>query len=224
MYVVSIAGGALRELTSDFARDRTPRWSSDGRQIFFYSDRRGFQLWAIDADGGGLRQLTKRLEGQLGFPVPSPDGTRIAAIDLDARQVLIYDAGDFSTPREILPPFPDSTAAFARPTNWSPDGRLLAAIGQGGRGGVWVYSFDARAYRRVADGVSPRWLSDGRRLIYQTGGRLFIVDTASGAGREVLAIPGETLAAPALTADDSQLFFLHGATSSDIWLMRFDDK
>jgi Tol biopolymer transport system component len=224
LYIVSSAGGALRELTHDFARDRSPRWSSDGRHIFFYSDRRGFQLWAIGADGGGLRPLTNRPEGQLGYPVPSRDGLRVAAVDQDARQVLIYDSADFSMPREILPPFPDATASFTWPTDWSPDGRLLAATGQGGRGGVWVYSFDARAYRRVADGSTARWLSDGRRLIYQNRGRLFIVDTASGAGREVLAIPGETLGQAALTADDSQLFFTHGATSGDIWLMRFDDK
>jgi serine/threonine protein kinase len=224
LYIVSSAGGALRELTHDFARDRSPRWSSDGRQIFFYSDRRGFQLWAIDADGGGLRALTNRSEGQLGYPVPSRDGIRVAAVDQDARQVLIYDSADFSKPTEILPAFPDATASFTWPSDWSPDGRLLAATGQGGRGGVWVYSFDARAYRRVADGSTARWLSDGRRLIYQNGGRLFIVDTASGVAREVLAIPGETLAQAALTADDSQLYFTHGATSGDIWLMRLGEQ
>jgi hypothetical protein len=38
-------------------------------------------------------------------------------------------------------------------------------------------------------------------------------------------MPGENLAAARLAADDSRLFFIHGATESDIWLVRFgDDK
>ena len=36
-----------------------PRWSPDGRQIVFYSNARGSRdIYVIDAEGGGLRQLT----------------------------------------------------------------------------------------------------------------------------------------------------------------------
>ena len=47
-------------------------------------------------------------------------------------------------------------------------------------------------------------------------------NTVSNASHEVLAIPGETISANArLSNDDTQLFFLHGKTTSNIWLMRF---
>ena len=123
-----------------------------------------------------------------------------------------------------MPTFPDSTDGYPRATDWSPDGRLLAITQNGGLGGVWVYSFETRAYRRVADGNDPVWLGDGRRLIDEKRGRLFVADTASGATREVLANAGESMSQPRLAADDSQLFFMHGTIDGDIWLMRFDQK
>jgi hypothetical protein len=49
-------------------------------------------------------------------------------------------------------------------------------------------------------------------------------EVESGAVREVLAIDGETLGYPRLSADDSQLFFLRGTSDADIWLVRFDQK
>jgi hypothetical protein len=52
-------------------------------------------LWSIDADGGGLRQLTNEPVRQLIHPVPSRDGARAAAAEGYVRQVLIYDARDF---------------------------------------------------------------------------------------------------------------------------------
>ena len=79
LYVLTVANGSLRRLTNDFARDRLPRWSPDGRSIYFYSDRRGYQIWRINADGSDLRQLTNE-PGLLRMnPSPSPDGTRLAA-------------------------------------------------------------------------------------------------------------------------------------------------
>lgn len=35
IYVLSTSGGDPRQLTNDFARDRAPRWSPDGRQSSF---------------------------------------------------------------------------------------------------------------------------------------------------------------------------------------------
>lgn len=226
VYVVSVADSSLRQLTNDFARDRAPRWAPDGHGIFFYSDRARYALWRIEADGSGLRQLTTGAERY--FPVPTRDGSRIASVDLNARQLYVYETDDFSKPPEVLPPFPHpNPTAYPQPNDWSPDGRSLLITSLGGDS-LWLYSRDTRTYRRLVD-ISPGlngagiWL-DGRRIVYANRGRLFITDVSSLSTREILAVPGEVLTTPHVTADGSQLFFLRSTSDGDIWLMRFETR
>ena len=109
-------------------------------------------------------------------------------------------------------------------SDWSPDGRQIAVEGVGGRTGVWVYSLNTRSYRRFGDGNTPAWLADGRRLVYDYRGRLWVLDTITGGTKELLAIPGEELDFPLPIAGDSQLVFRRGSYSSDIWTVRFGEK
>jgi Tol biopolymer transport system component/predicted Ser/Thr protein kinase len=221
IYVVSVADGGFRQLTDDFARDRSPSWSADGRRVFFYSDRAGdYDVWSVDADGGGLQQLTRG--AWRGYPVASRDGSRVAMNDIVQHRLFIYDAADFTRPVDTPPPVPDASVVNPRPQDWSPDGRSLLFWSAGGTG-VWRYSIENRSYPRFTDGSGGNWLQDGLRFIYANGGRLHLFDTASNTTREILAMPGENLAAARLAADDSRLFFIHGATESDIWLVRFGD-
>ena len=220
LYVVTLPGGALRRVTNDRARDGGPRWSPDGRHIFFYSDRSGpSELWRIDADGGGLKQLTTT--GSLEFPVPSQDGARVLATDTTGQQLFIFAVRDFSKPLEKLPPLIDSTVSYLVPDTWSPDGRQISISGYGGHKSVWVYSLESRTYQRLADGDETSWLADSRRLVYKNRDRLWVVDTISGDTKEVLGIPGETLGYPMLIAGDSELLFIRTVLSSDVWTVRF---
>src|SRR6185295_1597256 len=55
LFVIRSDGSGLRRLTDDAAKDRLPRWWSDGSRILFYSDRGGsYGAWTIGADGKGL--------------------------------------------------------------------------------------------------------------------------------------------------------------------------
>jgi Tol biopolymer transport system component len=118
---------------------------------------------------------------------------------------------------------PDASVLNPRPQDWSPDGQSLL-FWSAGSSGVWRYSIGNRTYTRLTDGSGGHWLQDGRRFIYANGGRLHLFDTASNTTREILAMPGENLAAARLAADDSQLFFVHGTIDSDIWLVRFGEQ
>jgi serine/threonine protein kinase/Tol biopolymer transport system component len=225
VYVIATADGAIRQLTNDFARDRSPRWSPDGREIYFYSDRRGYQLWSINLDGGGLRELTSGSDLRPFTPVPSRDGTRLAAADLDYRQQLIYDSRQFGKAPEKLPPVPDDAGPSPRPWDWSPDGRslLLGAPGGPNGGASHIYSFDTRAYRRLAPGTGWSWLGDGRRMVFARAGQLATYDVASGMTSDLLTLPGFALVFPRLAENDSRLYFLRTAVAADIWLVRFGE-
>jgi Tol biopolymer transport system component len=80
IWIAPAAGGAPRALTSSTKHDRHPRWSPDGKQILFESDRSGEnQLWVIDLGGGEARQLTT-LATEAGNGIWSPDGKWVAFV------------------------------------------------------------------------------------------------------------------------------------------------
>ncbi len=69
-----------RQLTATSKKDRHPRWSPDGKQLLFESNRSGEnQLWVIDLDGGEARQLTT-IATEAATGIWSPDGKWIAFV------------------------------------------------------------------------------------------------------------------------------------------------
>ncbi len=150
--LIAATGSGLRHLVNDRYRDRNPRWSTDGRQIFFYSDRgQDYEIYSIDRDGGGLRQLTDT-GGKRFYPVPSRDGSKVLAGDITSYELFVYDARDFSKAPDRLPSLPpELRGPTFIPSDWSPDGRSVSGISGAT---IWVYSFETRAYRRVGTGVS----------------------------------------------------------------------
>lgn len=74
IYVTSIGGGSLKQLTTGDTSATSPRWSPDGKKIAFTT---GSQIWVMDPDGDDKEQLTKIATGAAS-PVWSPDGKWIA--------------------------------------------------------------------------------------------------------------------------------------------------
>ncbi len=61
-------------------KDRHPRWSPDGKQILFESNRSGtYQIWVIDVGGGEARRLTD-IATEANTAIWSPDGRQIAFV------------------------------------------------------------------------------------------------------------------------------------------------
>ncbi|HEX9984440.1 MAG TPA: amidohydrolase family protein [Thermoanaerobaculia bacterium] len=80
LYVIPIAGGEAKALTSGIAWDMQPRYSPNGRWIAFTSDRAGGDnIWIVDRDGSNPRQVTKETFRLLNSPAWSPDSDYIVA-------------------------------------------------------------------------------------------------------------------------------------------------
>jgi dipeptidyl aminopeptidase/acylaminoacyl peptidase len=78
IWVVPAAGGAAAKLVATEKSEDRPRWSPDGRQLAFVSNRDGSsQIWIIPASGGEARKLTAIATEASGITW-SPDGKWIA--------------------------------------------------------------------------------------------------------------------------------------------------
>ena len=83
LYVIPSTGGDAKRLTSGPAWDCQPRFSPNGKQIAFISDRNGSDnLWLINVDGSQIegkdaKKVSEETDDQLGSPAWSPDGNYI---------------------------------------------------------------------------------------------------------------------------------------------------
>ncbi|UXI68657.1 amidohydrolase family protein [Tahibacter amnicola] len=75
LYLLPIEGGTAKRVTSGASWDVQPRFSPDGKEIAFTSDRAGGNnLWRIRTDGSNAKQVTKENFRLLNNPVWTPDG------------------------------------------------------------------------------------------------------------------------------------------------------
>jgi Tol biopolymer transport system component/tRNA A-37 threonylcarbamoyl transferase component Bud32 len=230
LYVCRPDGTGLRQLTSDVAIDRVPRWSPDGKWVAFFSERAGqLQIWRIrGADGSGLQQMTD--SGSI--PAWSPDSKRLAtakAFQSTTRVTMVVDASRTASEQspEMLPAPSEALGQFI-PISWSPDGAGLAGqLGFSDRGGAGVvlYSFASRAYQRMTDfGEWPAWFGDSRRILFVHRGREFwVLDTRTKQTKQIYSTIWHTLGPPRLTRDGRAAYFSRRVTESDIYLLTFEE-
>lgn len=190
LYTLPITGGTATRLTSGMAFDRMPRWSPDGRQIAFITDRSGGNnLWVISADARDTLQLSKTTDDMFISPAWSPDGKYVAVTRsvTGGPKVFLYHIDGGSGVQVIREPAALSTVG----ATFSPDGRHLWFAA---RTGSWtynaifpqyqVYSYDrelgittpmtSRYGSAFRPEISPdgRWLTYGSRHDEKTGLRI----------------------------------------------------
>jgi dipeptidyl aminopeptidase/acylaminoacyl peptidase len=80
LYTIPVAGGTATRITSGTGWDQQPRYSPDGKQIAFISDRNGSKnVWIANADGTRPRILTKSERINFASPIWSADGQYVIA-------------------------------------------------------------------------------------------------------------------------------------------------
>ncbi|MEV0598510.1 amidohydrolase family protein [Streptomyces sp. NPDC050315] len=122
LWVAPTSGGAPRRIvkTAPTRYLLAPSWTRDGRALVYADDRDGlFAVRRRDVATGEERVLA---EGGRVHPALSPDGRRLAALDMSGNLVVRdLDAG---TERKLAAPL-GAGGLPGRPS-WSPDGRYLA--------------------------------------------------------------------------------------------------
>jgi dipeptidyl aminopeptidase/acylaminoacyl peptidase len=85
IWIYEKQSGSIRQLTYSGKSEFIPRWSPDGKQVAFLSDRADWQqVYAMPADGGEASALTKGKRDVRNFAW-SPDGKQLAFLAPDAK-------------------------------------------------------------------------------------------------------------------------------------------
>jgi serine/threonine protein kinase len=218
--LVSRDGKTQRDLTNDAPFDRYPRWSPDGKQIAFASDRNGnYQIFMVGADGANLRQITSATAPPGSFPIFSPDGRRLAYTGTNEAFILDLTGNpNEQTPQQIQ----IETGSRMAVWDWSPDGTKLACVlFDGTERNIGVYSFETNRYEKVvpAGDVIPSWLPDSRRLIYAVENKIFIADIETKKTRELISHPTDQLRSPFVSRDGLLLYYTVHTSENDVWML-----
>ncbi len=238
VWIKELPNGPLSRLTFAVEEDRKPRWSTDGRNLFFLSDRDGPRaLYSKPADGTGIASLVYEHEVGLASAVVSPDERwlilRTAGVAgiAGGRDISAVELGVDSVPTPLLAAdFDESAPAL------SPDGNWLAYISnETGRYEVYIRPFpDVESGRwqiSTGGGHAPVWAHSGTELFYRDpedqmiAARIGVSGTRLSVGeRRVLfrLAPGylgnETLASGYfdVTADDQRFLLARPAGLGDL--------
>jgi eukaryotic-like serine/threonine-protein kinase len=229
VYIMRPDGSDLRDLTDDnFRNDGWPRWSPDGKRIAFTSRRTGdYELWVINRDGSGLRQLTDSKGAH--YSPWSSDG-RIAYSDHWPKNECVIiepDKGGSELKPLYLTSLPNPSMSFEG-WSFSPDAKKLAGINHlpnGSHSGIGIYDLASGAYEWLTDfGDWPVWLNDNRRLLFVSQGKIFLYDTQSRQYRPVLTVTDQDvdIGSASLSRDNRMIYFTFVSAEADIWLMNLD--
>jgi Tol biopolymer transport system component len=172
-------GSDQQNLTPKPGNQLGPRWSPDGRAILFtaappgqprsasgwpYSD-----VYVMNADGSGQRNLTHTPKAGESDPAWSPDGHHIAFSRLAGPpwvvRIVVMNADESGKHAVTQKLHKIGDALWTGATvGWSPDGRRIAFDDHDA---IYVVNADGSELRRLAQNAAfQSWSPDGRKLIF----------------------------------------------------------
>ncbi|MEO6349040.1 MAG: hypothetical protein ABIP53_00105 [Candidatus Limnocylindrales bacterium] len=121
LYTVELDGTKLEQLVPPETGATSAQWAPSGRQIAFTSERgRDNQVWVVNADGSGARQLTTYGDGSVSIvPIWSPDGSKLLFQRKRAGEVTLWTVNSDGTDLKQLTPTPVAND-WIGPYTWWP--------------------------------------------------------------------------------------------------------
>lgn len=145
-----------------------------GGCIAFASNQTGRnQVYVINVDGSGLRQITNLEEGAC-QPDWSPDGKRLVFVSPCSMNKDYYQNSSLyiiNADGTGLLPLPTVLGGDYDPA-WSPDGKFIAfaSLRNTGRPRIYVFDLEANIAKLLSDkfgyDFQPAWSADGSQIIY----------------------------------------------------------
>lgn len=172
LYVMDLQTERARRLTPPTQSPIHPAWMPDGRAILYCTNddldpprKNAAEIYRVNVASG---EVTMVIGGGVNtYPVPSPDGRKIAfrkMLGINS-EVFVADA-DGSDIRNLT-----DDPAFEGWPAWSPDGtRLAFAANRNSAYQVFVMDADGSNVRLVANtegrATAPKWAPDGNRIVF----------------------------------------------------------
>jgi Tol biopolymer transport system component/imidazolonepropionase-like amidohydrolase len=215
IYTMPIDGGEAHALTAGIEWNYQPKYSPDGSEIVFVSDRAGGDnLWIMNADGSEPRAVTSEPDHLVHNPSWSPDGKNLvgkksftSGRSISAGEIWMFHPGHKGSGLQLTerPHGNEDQKNQADPV-FSYDGKYVFFSQDVTSGRVWQYNKDATGQIFVI-----------QRLELATGKINRFVTGAGGAVRPTPSPDGRYLAFVKRIADLNSAIYLKDLESGKEW-------
>ncbi len=237
IWIVPAKGGTAQRVTANPAYDYAPKWSPDGKQLAFSSDRYGNDdVFVIDLQGGSIKRLTFFTNNDRIYQWHPTENT----ILFGSRRNFYYHRNPLTyqvpvtggTPFELIP-------EYTQQGRVSPDGRYLLFVRgrvdvfrKGYRGSsntdIFLYDFQKRTYRQLTNfegnDLYPLWAPDSKTIYFASEAdgvmNLWQMQIDGSHKKQLTFFKDDGIRYPEISADGSIITF---ERLFDIYRFRVDD-
>lgn len=215
IFVSSLDGLHIRQLTTNKSDDYEASWSPDGKKIVFTSNsiKGNTEVFVMGADGSNKTNISNSagFDGRASW---SPDGSKIAfnSSQSGVEQIFLWDVNTKKTTQLTHNEF---AAVFPV---WSPDGNWIAYQnqGRGNKPDLWITSADGAETLALTDNQKFEdsgfnWSSDSSKIAYHSRRNhqynLYIYDLQQKKETQLTTLSTSDVE-PKWSADGTQILFL----------------